>query len=133
MKQRLTRAVLALVAMVVCAVAGLFVPSLWHAGMGRDFGPQAATMAILILIAGVGFRQALGWHFLDFVFGLLAAEFFTLCTIAHFTGFTGLELFDFFNLVWLAFMSLFVGLPWFVGFGVGSLWLTLSVRHERGG
>ena len=131
MKQRFIHTVLTVIAMVLCAAAGIFIPPFWQGVSGRDFRPQAATMAVLILILGVVFRRALRWHVLDFVFGLVAAEFLTLCVIAHFSGFTGVELFHWFNLSWLAFMSLFVGLPWLVGLGVGSIWLKFSERHEQ--
>jgi hypothetical protein len=87
-------------------------------------------MAVLILVCAIVFRRVLRWHVLDFVLGWFAAEFVTLCVIAHFTGFTGLEVFNHFNLSWLAFMSLFVGLPWLVGLGIGSLWLKLSEKNE---
>jgi hypothetical protein len=130
MNQRIIRTVLAVLAMALCAAAGFFIPSLWQGSSGRDFGPQSAAVAILILILGVVFRRALRWHVLDFLFGLLAAEFLALCTIAYFSGFTGLELFDLFNLTWLGFVSLFLGLPWLVGLGVGSIWLKLAERHE---
>lgn len=130
MKRRLIHAAVAVIAMFLCAAAGLFIPALWQGVSSRDFRPQATMMALLIMIFAVVFRRVFRWHVLDFVFGLVAAECVMLCIIAHFSGFTGFELFDRVNLSWLVGMSLFVGLPWLVGLALGSLWLRLSKRHE---
>ncbi len=129
MIKHLVHTVLAVIAMFICAIAGFFIPALWQGVGGRDIRLQLTMMAILILIVGIAFRRALRWHALDFVFGFLAAEFLTLCIVGLFSRYTGSELFCWFNLKWLAFMSIFVGLPWLVGLGVGSLWLKISERH----
>ncbi len=132
MLQRILRPVLVVIAMVGCAAAGVFLPPPWHGAGGRDFRPQATTMAVPILGLAVVLRRGLRWRVLDFVLGLVAAELVTLVVIANFSGFAGWELFDRFNLSWLAGMNLFIGLPWLVGLGAGSLWLKLSHRHDRG-
>ncbi len=131
MKRRLIHTAIAVVTMILCAACGIFIPSLWQGVSGRDFRPQATTMAVLILVLAIVFRRAFRWQFLEFIFGLVAVELLTLWIIAQFSGFTGPELFHRFNLSWLAFMSIFVGLPWLTGFGLGSLWLRFSDRRAR--
>lgn len=106
-------------------------PPLWHGVSDRDFRSQATTTALLILVLAIVFRRAFRWQFPEFILGFVAVEFFALCTIAHFSGFTGLESFHRFNLSWLALISIFVGLPWLAGFGLGSLWLRFSNRHAK--
>jgi hypothetical protein len=127
MKRRLIHTAIAVVTMILCA----FIPPLWQGVSDRDFRPQATTMAVFILLLAIVFRRAFRWQFLDFILGLVAVEFLTLWIIAHFSGFTGLELFHRFNLSWLALMSIFAGLPWLAGFGLGSLWLRFSHRHAK--
>src|SRR6476660_9399586 len=115
MKTRIVHTLVATVAMILCAVAATFLPSLWRGVSGRDFRPWGTTMAILILLVAVALRGGFRWRVGEFLASLVCAEIFTLGVIAHFSGFTWLELFDSFNLSWLGTMSLFIAVPWLVG------------------
>lgn len=131
MKSRLINTVLATLSMILCAAAsGYLAPLLWHGISGSGFYPPAMTMAILIFLLAVVFRRAFRWIILDFILGLLIVEVITLAVIADVTGLTGLETFDYANLLWLAFMNLFIGLPWLLGYGLGSLWLRYLGHHH---
>jgi hypothetical protein len=132
MKSRLLRTAIAAVGMILCAAAALFSPPLWQGVSGRDFRPAATTMAILILAFAVAVRGWFRWRFWDFVLGLAAVEFITLLVIAHFSGFTSLELFHWFNLDWLGVMTVFIAPPWLLGFGIGSLLLRRRDGDRRG-
>jgi hypothetical protein len=127
-KKRLIHVAAASSAMVLCTAAGLAAPPLWHGVSGRDFRPQATMVAILILIVGIALRRGLRWPASDLILGLLLPEIITLSIIAKFSGFTWLEMFDPFNLWWLAYMNEFIGLPWLLGLGIGSLWLRYADR-----
>jgi hypothetical protein len=111
----------AIVAMVACAGAALFIPSLWPGVSGRDLRPPATTLALLIMVLAVVFRWGRQWDIWDFLFIAVGSEFVTLLIISHFSGFTWLELFHWFNLHWLLFMTAFTVVPWFLGFGLGSV------------
>jgi hypothetical protein len=117
--------------MIACAVVAAFLPPLWHGISGRDFRPQATTMAILIFALAAVLRTWRRWPVVEFIGAVVCAELFTLCVIAHFSGFSWLELFDSFNLSWLATMSLFVAVPWLAGFLVGSLLLRVKRKGSR--
>jgi hypothetical protein len=109
--------------MILCAVGAVFIPPLWQGAGGRDFRPQAFTMALLIFALASLLRAWRHWPMSEFIGAFLCAEFFTLCVIAHFSGNTWLQILDRFNMLWLGWMSLFVGLPWLLGLVVGSLLL----------
>jgi len=117
--------------MFLCAAGGLFMPVLWHASSGRDFRLQAAIMAVLMAGCAVAFRRGRRWHLLEFILSLVVVEVLMLAIIAHFSGFTGRELFHWFNLNWLGGMSAFVALPWLAGLGVGSDWLRRSEAFNK--
>src|SRR5262245_19247302 len=121
MKTHIAHTAAATLAMILCAVAAIFIPPFWQGVSGRDFRPQATTMALLILLLAVLLRGWRRWLVAEFIAALLCAELFTLGVIGHFSGFTWLELFDRFNLSWLATMSMFIAVPWLVGQFIGSL------------
>ena len=131
MKSRLIHTGIAALSMILCAAASYLASPLWHGISGRGFYPEATTMAILIFLLAVVFRRAFRWIVLDFILGLLIVEVITLAVIADVSGLTGLETFDSFNLLWLAFMNLFIGLPWLLGYGLGSLWLRYLGHHAQ--
>lgn len=131
MKTCLIRAVTAALGMFLCAVATYMTPPLWEGVSGRDFRPQAAKMAFLILLLAVFLRKKARWRVADFALGLLAAEAVTLTIISHFSGFTGREVFEPFNLRWLLDVSMFIAPPWLLGLGLGSLWLWLSEKNAE--
>jgi len=89
-------------------------------------------MAVLIFVVGIVLRGGLRWPAVDLFIAFVCAEFIALCVIAHFSGFTWLELFDAFNLKWLAAMTVFVGVPWLLGLATGSGVLKLRKRGEHG-
>ena len=121
------------VSTILCAVASFLVPLSQHRSIGRDFRPQALTMGALIAVLSFALRYKFLWRLGDVVSGLLVVEFITLSMIGFFSGSTWLHLLDPFNLRWLAGMNLFIGLPWLVGFGFGSLLLRYSKRQSQNG
>jgi hypothetical protein len=129
-KSRLFRFVIAVIAIVLCAGAAMFIPPLWKGVSGRDFRPSATTMALLVFLLAAVFRWRFWWDVWDFLWAALGVEFLTLLIISHFSGFTWLELFHWFNLNWLLGMSIFTIAPWLLGFGLGSLhrWCVRRVR-----
>ena len=127
MKTCLIRAAIAALGMFLCAVVGVFAIPL----TGRDYSLHAITAAILILLLAVVLRRTARWRVLDFIAGLLAAEAVTLIIIDHFTGFGWLQLLDPCNLNQLVDINWFIGLPWVLGFGLGSFWLWLSEKHAK--
>ncbi len=114
--------------MILCAVVAAFLPPLWQGVSGRDFRPQSAMMGILILLLAAVLRVWRRWPVVEFLGSVVCAELFTLCVIAHFSGFTWLELFDSFNLSWLGTMSVFIAVPWLTGLLVGTLLLSARQR-----
>jgi hypothetical protein len=123
MKTHIVHIVAATFLMILCAVVGALLPPLWQGISGRDFRPQAATMALLILLLAAVLRAWRRWPVVEFIGALVCAEFFTLGVIGMFSGYTWLEVFDSFNLRWLGMMSVYVGVPWLVGLILGTLWL----------
>ena len=128
MKTHILHIIAATLMMILCAVAAALLPPLWQGVSGRDFRPQSAMMGILIFSLAAVLRVWRRWPVVEFLGAVGCAEFFTLCVIAHFSGFTWLELFDSFNLSWLARMSVFIAVPWLVGLLVGSLLLRVRQR-----
>lgn len=133
MKTHIIHIIVATLLMILCAVVAAFLPPLWQGVSGRDFRPQSAMMGILILLLAAVLRVWRRWPVVEFFGAVVCAELFTLCVIAHFSGFTWLELFDSFNLSWLATMSVFIAVPWLAGLLVGSLLLRVrkKVSHDH--
>jgi hypothetical protein len=131
MKTHIIHIVVGTLLMILCAAAAAFIPPLWQGVSGRDFRPQSATMALLILVLASLLRAWRRWPLIEFIGALVCAELFTLCVIAHFSGFTWLELFDSFNLSWLDTMSVFIAVPWLVGLLIGSVLLRVRQRDTH--
>ncbi len=127
MRTCLIRATIAALGMFLCAVVGAFAIPL----TGRDYSLHARTAAILILLLAVVLRRTARWRVLDFITGLLAAEAVTLIIIDHFSNFGWLQLLDSYNLNQLVYVNWFIGLPWVIGLGLGSLWLWLSEKYAH--
>jgi|SRR5690349_14386396 len=127
MESRLSRITIGAVAMILCAGAAILLPPLWRGMSGRDFRPQATAMAILIFGFAIAARRGLRWSAVDFIGSVLPIEFLTLVIVGSFSGFSGSAILDRFNLEQLAFLNLFVALPWFAGLGVGSVWLRVAL------
>lgn len=130
MKTHIIHIIVATLLMVLCAVVAAFFPPLWQGVSGRDFRPQAAMMGILMLMLAATLRAWRRWPVVEFLGAVVCAELLTLCVIAHFSGFTWLEIFNSFNLSWLATMSVFIAAPWLAGLLVGSLLLRLRQRAD---
>ncbi|MCX6908373.1 MAG: hypothetical protein NTY01_10065 [Verrucomicrobia bacterium] len=137
MEFRLVRVAIATFAMFLCALVGFFTPLLWQGEKDSHSLWQAMTMALLILLLAVGLRRGTRWQVADFILGLLATEAVALFVI-HFTGygdyFIGYSWPQAFHLRCLSelyHVSVFIGLPWILGFGLGSLWLWLSEKHAH--
>lgn len=127
MKTCVIRATMAALGMFLCAVVGVFAIPL----TGRDYSLHAKTAALLILLLAVALRRATQWRLMDFIAGLLAAEAATLLIIGCFTGYRWLQLFHSCNLNQLVYTNCFIGLPWLLGLGLGSLWLWLSNQDRH--
>ena len=145
MKTHLIRAAIAALAMFPCAVVGLFALPLLQGASGRSLLPYI-TMAVLILILAVVLRRGFRWQVADFILGLVAAQVIIVAVIVYvgglFSGFTGSQLpmsqlpllmlmSAFTILMWLAGANVVVGLPWLLGWGLGSLWLRFSGRNAN--
>jgi formylglycine-generating enzyme required for sulfatase activity len=127
MEFHLVRAALATFAMFLCSLVGFVTPLLWQGESDSRSLSQAITIALLILLLALGLRRGTRWQVADFILSLLAAEAFALFGI-HFTG-----LGDWFMrysspegsllrcLEELSRASMFIGLPWLLGWGLGSL------------
>ena len=123
MKHRLVQICIAVIGILICAVVANVLPPLWPGVSGRDFRPQAIVMGIMLFILSTLLRGAAKWHWVNLVAALAIVEIITMAIISYFTGYTGLETFDTSNLQWLAFMNKYIGLPWLLGLGIGSLWM----------
>jgi len=122
------RPVLAVASMMLSAVTGGFISTLLGYGI-RDMLPFI-IMAILILAASSAFRWLSKWAIKDFVASLFIANLIVLFIISHFSESIGIDILDRYNLELLVFMNLFIGLPWAVGFGIGSLILWEKGRKQ---
>ena len=111
---------------IVCVIIGSFLPGLWTGEGGRDFRPQALNAGILILIASIILRYKFKWQSLQMLIALLPTQLIILLCISYFSGFTGTEIFDSFNLLWLLFIDLFVVVPWIIGIFIGNFILKKS-------
>jgi hypothetical protein len=129
MTQRLAQMGIAVVGILLCAVVANLMPPLWPGVSGRDFRPQEIVMAVMLFILSALLRGAAKWHWVNLVAALAIVEIITMAIISYFTGYTGAEIFDSSNLEWLAFMNKYIGLPWLLGLGIGSLWL--KIRRQR--
>jgi hypothetical protein len=119
MKRRLIRSAVALILMIISLIIGALLAFLIVGDTGRDFRPAACGMAILLLLVATALRGFLHWYAADLLLPLGVVEFLTLGGIQFFSG--CLSLFDAFNLQWLVSMNLFIGLPWVIGLGLGTL------------
>lgn len=108
--------------MLLIAALSVALPGLWGGAGGRDFRPQATNAAVLFFAFAIILRRKFLWRAGDFLFALFFIEAITLAVIGHFSGSQGLDSFDYFNLHWLAFMNLFIGLPWLGGYALAVLW-----------
>jgi len=140
MKTHLIRAAIAALGMFLCAVVGCFALLLLQGVSGRSSLPFITT-AVLILILAVVLRRGFRWQVADFILGLVAAQVIMVPVIVFladlFSGFTWSQLPMFMlkaaliTLMWLAFANVVVGLPWLLGWGLGSLWLRFSGRNAN--
>ena len=128
----LTHAAIGTSAMIACVLLAAWLPPFWQGVSGRDFRPWGTTAAVLILVVALTLRAVFRWQTADFLLSTLVAEIVTLCVIAHFTGFTWLEIFDRFNLSWLLTVSVLTAVPWLLGFLFGSAFLKLRKERSRG-
>ena len=118
--------------LLIATLIALVLPAPWQGLSGRDFRPQGASLSLILLASGMAFRYFLRWPWSSLILGLVAVEIFALLVIGNFSGATGSELLSRFNLDWLAFVNLFIGLPWVAGVGIGELVVRLKARSVRG-
>jgi len=131
MKLRILQIGIAVIGILMCALVAAFLPPLWQGVSGRDFRPQATTMAFFLLVLSILFRGFLRWRLLNLMIALFIVEIITLTIIAYFSGYTGIGILDSFNLEWLAFMNIFIGLPWLLGLGTGSVWHIIRRKRDK--
>jgi hypothetical protein len=131
MKHCLTQIGLAVIGILTCSVIAAVLPPLWQGISGRDFRPQATVMAVLILIVSSTFRGFLRWRILNLIGALCIVEILTLTIISYFSGYTGMRILNAFNLEWLAYMNIFIGLPWVLGLGAGSIRLIIRRKRDK--
>jgi len=131
MKKRVVHAVIGLAIMIACVVLTAFLPPLWQGVSGRDFRPTATAAAALIFLIAAVLRAGFRWSIADFLLSTILAAIFTLCTIAHFTGFAWLDVFDRFNLSWLGTVSVYTTAPWLIGLFLGSALPRLRKRPRE--
>ncbi len=127
MKKKLARMIITIIGMFSCAGLAAILSELWPGAGGRNVGPPGIIMAFLILILASIFRGWARWTGADFMLGLIAVEITTLWVIGFFSGFTGSELLERFNLIWLAGINVLIIPPWIFGFLIGGI---LSARDQ---
>lgn len=131
--RNLVQIIMALCAMVLCVVAASLLPAPWQGISGRDFRPQATTMAVLLALLALFLRGKLRWRPANLVGALLIMEIAILLLISYFSGYGGRQLVNGFNLSWLLFLNIFVGLPWLAGLATGQLWIIIADRRRGAG
>ena len=108
----------------LCVVAGLFLPTFWDGISSRDFRPSATNAGILIFIFAVILRLGYRWPTKVLVLSIIPVLVLTLLCIAYLSGYTGSDLFHRFNIEWFINLNLFIGLPWLAGIAVASIALS---------
>ena len=116
------RTILSVIGMIICFLAGSFLPLHLRIIGLRYLRPETATMAILLFVFAVTLRIKFRWSLIDFLSGLLVAEVITLLVISFYNGY-GISLFHYGNLLWFFNLSIFIVSPWIAGLLLGSLWL----------
>lgn len=88
-------------------------------GLGGVIG-TLATVMVLVLLAAVVWAMLVPWSKVEFLVSLCPVPVVVLLVVAHYSGFTGSELFNSFNLAYVAQICLVLGLPWLAGTVLGS-------------
>jgi hypothetical protein len=76
-------------------------------------------------------RGVLRWDVTDFVLGLLGTGGIAFVIMAFLGGVSWIGMLERDPLLGLLIVCLGVAAPWFLGFGLGSLWLSLSKRRRE--
>jgi hypothetical protein len=113
-----------------CAVVAAFGTYLLYGDKGRPITQGGVILALLLLAFAIFLRRTCRLSIWAMVAGLILAECITLATIGGCSGEIWFEIFDPSNLQWLAYMNLFIGLPWALGMAIGSIWLKLSAASH---
>lgn len=113
-------------------LSALLVPLVWEGLGGRDFRPAGVVLAVVLVTSAAVFRLRLGWSWGSLLGGLALIEVIALGLIAYFSGETGPDLLSEFNLLWLAYINIFIGLPWIFGAAVGSVGMRSKRQLARG-
>lgn len=108
-------------------IPAVLVLSLCAAIAGRleamGFGGVLGTLAIvvvLVFVAALVWAYLIPWAKSEFLVSLCPIPIVVLLIVAYYSGFTGRDLFNSFNLVYVAQICLVVGVPWLVGTALGS-------------
>jgi hypothetical protein len=122
MKSRTRHTVIAVIGIVLCVVAGVLNP--WVTGR---LGPShAITGCLFILVFAIVLRGAFRWDVVDFVLGVLGVGGAAFVIVAFLCGLSWIKMLEWRNLLGLLLTCLLIGVPWFLGFGLGSLLLRFS-------
>jgi hypothetical protein len=120
-QKTIVRALLGWLGMWGCVVVSVITWALLApVGRGRQNVP---TVALLLMVLGAAMRRAFGWQVVDFVLSFGLALVTILLSVSFFSGYRGRELLDPSNLEWLGFLGGVVGIAWFGGFAVGTIWV----------
>ncbi len=93
----------------------------WLEALG--IGGVVATLAVvvvLVFVAALIWAYFIPWSKQEFLVSLCPFPVAVLFIVGHYSGFTGRDLFNSFNLVWVSGVSLVIGVPWLAGTGLGS-------------
>ncbi len=128
MKNTILRTLVAWLGIWGCVAVSVMIWALL-APLGRGW-QNVPTIALLLMASGVVTRRALGWRLVDFMLSFGLALVTILLCISSFSGYRGRELLEPFNLEWLSFLGAIVGIAWFGGFAVGTIWLRRTQARD---
>ncbi len=93
----------------------------WLEALG--IGGVLATLAVvvvLVFVAALIWAYFIPWSKQEFLVSLCPFPVAVLFIVAYYSGFTGRDLFNSINLVWVGPVSLVIGVPWLAGSALGS-------------
>lgn len=104
-----------------CIAVVAYSPLPWQATAGRNLLPDALLVAMLIFGLMFVLRYRFRYQLRDFIPGLILIQAPMLLIIGRLSGYTASRILDPFNLLGLALVNLFVGLPWLLALWLASL------------
>ena len=79
-----------------------------------------AVFVVIVFVAALIWAYFIPWSKQEFLVSLCPFPVAVLFIVAYYSGFTGHDLFNSFNLVWVGSVSLVIGVPWLAGSTLGS-------------